>query len=224
MQNISLKQIVYCETNKSKAYHRINCTQWVVENAGKCAPYCTLKSKHVLASDCSKCDVRTPLVETVQQTIKSNVINDMQSLIPQQNLYTAVPVPSKVDQSFLSKAAQYSKIEGSQLLTGKVSETVFEKRKALCMSCPRRNNFKPDSESIGWCSSCGCSAKNPRAALSHKLWMPDLECPLNKFPKEVGEGFNTADALDSVKGIIQSVGDLFKKKESDEEINTEQKE
>jgi hypothetical protein len=224
MQNISLKQIVYCETNKSKAFHRINCTQWVVENAGKCAPYCTLKSKHVLASDWSKCDVRTPLVETVQQNIKSNVIKDMQSLIPQQNLYTAVPVPSNVDQSFLSKAAQYSKIEGSQLLTGKVSEEVFEKRKALCMSCPRRNNFKPDSESIGWCSSCGCSAKNPRAALSHKLWMPDLECPLKKFPKEVGEGFNATDALDSVKGIIQSVGDLFKKKDSDEEINTEQKE
>jgi hypothetical protein len=54
--------------------------------------------------------------------------------------------------------------------------------------------------------------------------MPDLTCPLNKFPKEVGEGFNTADALDSVKGIIQSVGDLFKKKDSDEENNTEQKE
>jgi hypothetical protein len=224
MQNISLKQIVYCETNKAKAFHRINCTQWVVENAGKCAPYCTLKSKHVLANDCSKCDVRTPLVETSQPNTKSNVIKDMQSLIPQKNLYTAVPVPNNVDQSFLSKAAQYSKVEGSQLLTGKVSEEVFEKRKSLCMGCPRRNNFKPDSESIGWCSSCGCSAKNPRAALSHKLWMPDLECPLKKFPKEVGEGFNAADALDSVKGIIQSVGDLFKKKESDEEINTDQKE
>lgn len=224
MQNISLKQIVYCETNKSKAFYRINCTQWVVENDGKCAPYCTLKSKHVLASDCSKCDVRIPLVENAQPNTKSNVIKDMQSLIPQKNLYTAVPVPNNVDQSFLSKAAQYSKVEGSQLLTGKVSEEVFEKRKALCMGCPRRNNFKPDLESIGWCSSCGCSAKNPRAALSHKLWMPDLECPLKKFPKEVGEGFNAADALDSVKGIIQSVGDLFKKKESDEEINTDQKE
>tara|TARA_R110000868_G_scaffold130386_1_gene340018 strand:- start:86 stop:760 length:675 start_codon:yes stop_codon:yes gene_type:complete len=224
MQNISLKQIVYCETNKSRAYYKINCTQWVVENDGKCAPYCNLKSKNVSANDCSKCDVRIPLLELEQPPIKSNVIKDMQSLIPQKNLYTAVPTPTNIDQSFLSKAAQYSKIEGSQLLTGKVSEEIFEKRKALCMVCPRRNNFKPDSESIGWCSSCGCSAKNPRAALSHKLWMPDLVCPLNKFPKEVGEGFNTADALDSVKGIIQSVGDLFKKKDSDEENNTEQKE
>tara|TARA_R110000868_G_scaffold74242_1_gene214655 strand:+ start:3881 stop:4555 length:675 start_codon:yes stop_codon:yes gene_type:complete len=224
MQNISLKQIVYCDTNKSRAFHRINCTHWVVENGGKCAPYCTLKLKNVSFNDCSSCDVRIPLVENVQPNIQSNVIKDMQSLIPQNNLYTAVPTPTNNDQSFLSKAAQYSKVEGSQLLTGKVSSEVFEKRKALCMGCPRRNNFKPDSESIGWCSSCGCSAKNPRAALSHKLWMPDLECPLKKFPKEVGEGFNATDALDSVKGIIQSVGDLFKKKESDEEIINDEKE
>ena len=225
MKNITLPQFVVCKTNKTRVYNQINCTQWKVTEDSSCAPYCNLKNKNVSMKDCSSCDVRTPLNESVESFNTNNPANDLRNKFEQTNVYKVVPkAPDITDQSFLSKAAQYSKVEGSQLLTGKVSEEVFEKRKALCMSCPRRNNFKPDSESIGWCSSCGCSAKNPRAALSHKLWMPDLECPLKKFPKEVGEGFNAADALDSVKGIIQSVGDLFKKKDSNEENNTEQKE
>jgi hypothetical protein len=221
MKNIKLPQIVVCKTNKKAVYQQINCTHWTVDDSS-CNTYCNLKTKNVSTRDCLSCDVRKPYDQSSNTIIPAD---DMRNKFEQTNVYKVQPKVSPIsEQSFLSKAAQYSKIEGSQLLTGKVSEEVFEKRKALCMGCPRRNNFKPDSESIGWCSSCGCSAKNPRAALSHKLWMPDLVCPLNKFPKEVGEGFNTADALDSVKGIIQSVGDLFKKKESDEEINTEQKE
>jgi hypothetical protein len=40
--------------------------------------------------------------------------------------------------------------------------------------------------------------------------MPDLVCPLNKFPQETGQGFNVSDAIDSVKGAVQSVISLFK--------------
>ena len=198
--NLFLKDRYKCPPNIS--YEKINCEYWSV-NAEECKTFCSLKNINPQSVNCFVCKERKQLNVT-ELTIEQT--------------------PVQENKPFLKNAISYTKIEGSQLLTGKVSEEVFEKRKALCMGCPRRNNFKPDSESIGWCSSCGCSAKNPRAALSHKLWMPDLVCPLNKFPKEVGEGFNTADAIDSVKGIIQSVGDLFKKKESDEKINTDQKE
>lgn len=221
MKNLTLPQFVICKSNKTKVYNQINCIHWKLNDDNSCFPYCSLKNKNVSMRDCNVCDVRIPLNQNIGPI---NPTDDLREKFEQTNIFKAPSkLPETKDKSFLSKAAQYSKVEGSQLLTGKVSEEVFEKRKALCMGCPRRNNFKPDSESIGWCSSCGCSAKNPRAALSHKLWMPDLECPLNKFPKEVGEGFNAADALDSVKGIIQSVGDLFKKKESDEETNNNTK-
>jgi hypothetical protein len=71
-------------------------------------------------------------------------------------------------------------------------------------------NPTPNTEPIGWCATCGCSAKNPRASLSNKLWMPNLVCPLKKFAQETGQGFNVDDAVNSVKGAIQSVTSLFK--------------
>lgn len=122
--------------------------------------------------------------------------------------------PEKVEEpSFAKKAKSYVKAEASQVLEGKVSEEIFEKRKQFCMSCEHRvEQHKTYKDSIGWCKGgCGCSLGNPRAALSQKLYMPSLSCPKRKFGPEKGEGFNVSDATDSVKGIISSVKNLFEK-------------
>jgi hypothetical protein len=41
--------------------------------------------------------------------------------------------------------------------------------------------------------------------------MPTLSCPKGKFGIEKGTGFNVTDAVDSAKGIIKSVKNLFEK-------------
>jgi hypothetical protein len=213
MKNISLPQIIKC-SDKSLAYARINCTHWDLNTKGECTPKCKLKNKDIKFSECQSCDVRNP-IEDDNIRFKS-MAHQMRERIPQANYYNKQKLSEEKkktmeqDKSFLEKAAQYAKTEGSQLIEGKVSEEIFEKRKSLCMECPRRMNPTPETEPIGWCATCGCSAKNPRAALSNKLWMPDLVCPLNKFPQETGQGFNVGDAVNSVKGAIQSVASLFK--------------
>jgi hypothetical protein len=214
MNNISLKQFVVCEKNKSKVFVKVNCTEWTVDEKGDCIPFCTLKNKNVTGNDCRQCKERKPLAESTTKEQPVTFADQLKEKLPQYNFYSKDKMQNQdntqTQHTFLSKAAQYAKTEGSQLIEGKVSEEVFEKRKALCMQCPRRLNPTPDKEQIGWCATCGCSAKNPRAALSNKLWMPNLLCPLNKFPQEIGEGFNVGDAVNSVKGAIQSVASLFK--------------
>lgn len=213
MQNISLPQVVRCK-NKSVAYAKVNCLHWNIDAEGDCSQFCKLKNKNITFQDCQICDVREQ-IEDLDIRVKS-LAQQMRERTPQYNYYSKENIDKIKKQmepqnkSFLEKAAQYAKTEGSQLVNGKVSEKVFEKRKALCMECPRRMNPTPESEPIGWCATCGCSAKNPRASLSNKLWMPDLVCPLNKFSQETGEGFNVSDAVNSVTGAVQSVISLFK--------------
>jgi hypothetical protein len=45
--------------------------------------------------------------------------------------------------------------------------------------------------------------------------MPKWICPMGKFGKEKGEGFNVSDAANSVKGVFTSVKNLFNKEEQD---------
>jgi hypothetical protein len=213
MKNISLQQFVICKKKPSISYTKINCQHWHLDESGDCIPFCKLKNTNVVMQDCMVCSLVKPIVEIKQQDARqsNSLAEQMRQKLPQYNYYRKDAIKEEPkDKSFLEKAAQYAKTEGSQLIEGKVSEEVFEKRKALCMECPRRMNPTPDSEPIGWCATCGCSAKNPRASLSNKLWMPDLVCPLNKFPQEKGEGFNVGDAVNSVKGAVQSVVSLFK--------------
>ena len=118
------------------------------------------------------------------------------------------------DPSFSQKATSYSKAEASQIFQGKVSEEVFEKRKALCMECPARVNVKPETESIGWCKGgCGCTIGSTRAALSQKLYMPNISCPLKKFGPEQGSGFNIKDAINSVTGIATAIQETITDKD-----------
>lgn len=233
MKNISLKQYVPCETNKSQMVVAINCTHWEFKSKNAqagCMQYCSLKNRMTNLRECSTCKQIEPIstiAETLIEQQYKNPAEEMKNAFPQHNFYTQekmnkMRMHKNTNQTFMDKASSYTKAELSQMFTGKVSEEVFEKRKALCMECPRRNNPYPDKESIGWCKSCGCSSKNPRAGLSNKLWMPSLVCPLNKFGKEIGSGFKPADAVDSVKGAIDSVTSLFKKEEGDEKTNNQE--
>lgn len=205
MKNITLPQVVQCK-NKSKGVAKIDCQHWTMDNEN-CSQHCLLKNITVNFNTCYKCDVRKPLTP----------VDEIKSLIPQTNIYTGSKNGIKFNkelleqkQSFTQKALSYSKVEGSQLVQGKVSEEVFNKRKQICMTCSQRTNPTPHIDSIGWCKACGCSSKNPRAGLTNKLWMPDWECPQKKFGKEEGQGFNIEDAANSLKGIATSVVSLFK--------------
>lgn len=119
--------------------------------------------------------------------------------------WSGITAPPK-EPSFSEKAISYGKAEASQMLHGKVSDDIFNKRKELCMACHARVNPKPDEESIGWCKGgCGCTIGNTRAALSQKLYMPNITCPLKKFGPEKGSGFNINSAIDSISGIATSI-------------------
>jgi hypothetical protein len=175
----------------------INCIHWRALNY---VPKCKIGLD---ASKCLECPSR---------------ISHYQNYLNQQNIpYTKpqeVAVPeNKSQKSFIEKAKAYMKAEGSQALQGKVDDDVFEKRKNICISCSHLVKAKGDTkDSIGWCGGgCGCSVGNPRAALSQKLYMPTLSCPKGKFGVEKGSGFKVEDAVDSAKGIITSVKNLFEK-------------
>lgn len=233
MQNISLQQYVSCSSNPNQLVVGVNCKSWELNPSSTskgCDQYCTLKKKKTNFRECYICKERTALTESVispQEKIYANPAEELKDKLPQHNFFTKEKMDKyrmhkNTDPSFVDKAKTYTRAELSQMFTGKVTEEVFEKRKALCMECPRRSNPHPGQESIGWCKSCGCSAKNPRAALSNKLWMPSLVCPLNKFGKEVGSGFKAQDAVDSVKGALDSVVSLFKKEDENEKTDNQE--
>jgi hypothetical protein len=182
-----------------RIYNGVDCKNWRLKNL---QPDCSLGLD---LNQCSTCpskisregDYKSPplFILTVKET--DNAVKEEKVIEP----------------TFTEKAKSYIKAETSQAITGKVSQEVFEKRKAICMSCEHRiEQHKTFKDSIGWCKGgCGCSLGNQRAALSQKLYMPTLSCPKGKFGKEKGEGFNIGDAADSIKGVITSVKNLFEK-------------
>jgi|GEM_PF-2181879 len=226
MREISLPQYVQCKTDTTKFIPKLNCSYWSYDKNGDCKAHCELKNIGVSFPVCFRCTDRKPIQE--RRDVPENFANpaqQMKAMLPQYNYYskenleTLTTQDKSKDTSFMEKAKSYAKAEGSQLLNGKVSEEVYNKRKEICLACPQKSNHVPEKEPIGWCLSCGCSSKNERAALSNKLWMPSLECPLKKFGKEDGRGFNANDAVNSVKGAVQAIGSLFKKDESDGKEN-----
>lgn len=207
MIKITLPQYINCK-NKKTSLPKIDCEYWNADET-ECNQYCSIKKENTNYTKCSKCDIRKSL----------NPVQELKNILPQKNFYTIDKngikineefIENKQNKSFTSKAMSYTKVEGSQLIQGKVSQEVFDKRIKLCISCPQRINPSPNTEEIGWCKACGCSSRNPRAALSNKLWMPNWECPQKKFGKEEGQGFSIGDATNSLKGIVTSVTSLFK--------------
>lgn len=111
----------------------------------------------------------------------------------------------------LKHIVSYLKAEWSLIRQGKVSNKIFNKRKLICSSCDKRQNPHPEKEKLGWCSGgCGCQIGNPRAALSQKLYMPTLSCPINKFGPEKGSGINWSDIKNALNGLITSMKQLYK--------------
>ena len=113
----------------------------------------------------------------------------------------------------IKKIFSYLKAEFSQAFKGKVTKKIFIKRKELCLSCDKLKKLNNSKETIGWCGGgCGCNVGAPRAALSQKLYMPNISCPLNKFGPEKGSGINLNDFKNSVFNIIKVLKFyLFKK-------------
>lgn len=207
---ILIPKMVHCTVN-GEYINNVNCQNWSVDHSS-CKTNCSIN--HVAnptLEDCKKCDLRKSyrgkkVIEIDDKTRNMKII-DLE--------HTSVEQPK--EPKFMEKAKNYIKAETSQVLQGKVSKEVFEKRKAICMECPYRiNGVKGKQDSVGWCKGgCGCSVGNPRATLSQKLYMPHISCPKGKFGTEKGEGFNASDAKDSAKGIIQSVKSLFRKDPKD---------
>jgi len=77
--------------------------------------------------------------------------------------------------SFIARVREFASV-----VTGpKVDETVFEKRLAICSTCPALVQAN-DKE---YCGACSCPNWN-LSELHVKLWFAKLECPLEKFTKE----------------------------------------
>jgi hypothetical protein len=93
----------------------------------------------------------------------------------------------------VSNAKKYMSAELSLQLYGPVPESVFNERKAACMSCELRIDAAiPDS--IGFCKGCGCGVSD-RSRLSVKLTMPAVDCPKGKFGKAHGRHAKWKDRL-----------------------------
>jgi len=217
--NISLNQFERCFYNRNIFKNKINCAHWSLNKS--CSDYCLLKKEETNIKKCSECNLREEIGgSNIGQTIQSS-IQDLRKKFPQTNVFNpSVNLINQSEknlnnqniednednkQSFLQKAVSYGKAEGSQLFSGKVSLEVYEERKNICKECPNKTNPKPDQEELGWCTKCGCSSRNPRAALTNKLWMPSFECPIKKFGKSSGTGFNAKDALNSIKGAAEAI-------------------
>jgi len=203
MNNLYQESLYDCKPNGPNfviTKQKINCEHWSHDEI-TCNTSCSLNVvNNPTPKDCNSCLQRKSVPE-----VKVEITNNNKPV----ELKYPEPIGTP---SFKTKAVEYSTVEGSQFFEGRVSDRVFKKRKSICMTCPRRMNPTPDKEDIGWCTTCSCGTKNPRAALSNKLWMPKAYCPLKKFGPDKGNGFNVKDAINSVKGFVQSVKNLFDSK------------
>lgn len=117
---------------------------------------------------------------------------------------------------FLNDAKKYILVEIRHALLGAVHKQEFNKRKISCLTCHGRVDSidnKTDPGGIGFCSLCGCGASK-RAALSVKLTLAGVDCPLNKWkpvkPKDKIE-LNFQNIKEAGIGIFTSLMYQFKK-------------
>lgn len=209
-------KLVDC-TVAGKSLQVVNCEHWSA-NPDTCSTACSIgKEDNPSFSQCSKCKFKKTVMPNLlynanKKTGKHELSFDDHNEVDS-NMRRRKNTPNP---SFTEKAKSYIKAESSQATQGRVSKSIFNKRKEICMNCDFRVNNLATKDSIGWCKGgCGCSVGKPRSALSEKLYMPTLKCPQNKFGPEKGEGFNVDDAIDSIKNVAKSVVDLFKKEDSD---------
>lgn len=111
-----------------------------------------------------------------------------------------------------AKAVQYLKAEANHALNGPAPAEVVEARKAACRSCEHRVDSLEDNTDpggIGFCTKCGCGGSR-RAALSVKLTMASVSCPVGKFQPVTGVGGTVESVMQALKGLAMSVVDRTK--------------
>ena len=109
------------------------------------------------------------------------------------------------DKSKLELAKQYARAELTHATQGPASEADAAARLAICMACEYRAvEYKGMSDSVGWCSKCGCG-NSPRALLTVKVTLAGVECPLKKWSAVSGTGATVASAVDAVAGVAKSI-------------------
>jgi len=112
----------------------------------------------------------------------------------------------------LHNIKQYLKVEVRHATQGPASRREVKKRIDLCKACPSRVEVmegKTDPGGIGFCSSCGCGASR-RSALSVKLTLAGVACPLRKFGPVKGEEKKWKHTKDAIKGVLYSIIDRIK--------------
>jgi hypothetical protein len=209
-------KLIEC-TIGGKSLQVVNCEHWSA-NPDTCTSICAIaKEENPSFSQCLKCKFKKTIMPTLIYNANKKTGKHELSFNTGSEETTTIKKKKQIkNPSFSEKAKSYIKAETSQATQGRVSKSIFNKRKEICMNCDYRVNNVATKDSIGWCKGgCGCSVGKPRSALSEKLYMPTLKCPQNKFGPENGEGFNMDDALDSIKNVAKSVVDLFKKEDSD---------
>jgi len=123
---------------------------------------------------------------------------------PIKKLKTKETKEKNIEKISIKKIFFYLKAEFSQAFKGKVTKKIFNKRKQFCLSCEKLKTIKNSKEKIGWCGGgCGCGVGTPRAALSQKLYMPSISCPMSKFGPEKGSGINLNDFKNSLINMIK---------------------
>ena len=108
--------------------------------------------------------------------------------------------------SFFKKAKLYFIAELYNIINGQVMKEIFEKRKSECLKCEGRTEImegKTDPGGIGFCSLCGCGASK-RAALSVKLSIGGITCPLNKWEPVQGTEWSLKNVYITIFGIFSS--------------------
>jgi hypothetical protein len=108
---------------------------------------------------------------------------------------------------------QYLKAEANHALNGPAPADVVEARKAACRSCEHRVDSLEDNTDpggIGFCTKCGCGGSR-RAALSVKLTMASVSCPVGKFHASCGIGGGLSATIDAIKGVSMSLADRVRR-------------
>lgn len=198
--DIFLNEYYHCDSGEGSTRidrQKVNCKHWSTDSTG-CKVNCALNVlENPKWSDCLNCQKREKVKELDKSKLGPKKLTTEQTKIREPSL--------------LKKVISYGKAEASQFVNGKVSEEIYNKRKEICLACDYKLNPVPEAEPIGWCKGgCGCKVGNPRAALSQKLYMPTITCPLKKFGPEVGQGFNISDAVDSIKGAATAINETIK--------------
>jgi hypothetical protein len=86
----------------------------------------------------------------------------------------------------IRRALSWLRAEASALIRGPLKGNALDARLAACRTCHRLEPAREPGQ-LGWCNACGCGTRT-RAELTVKARMPDAQCPLDRWPREMRSG------------------------------------